>query len=253
MSPQIRCPNCGTTINSENRRKIDFDLILTAVKKKPRSFTELLKITTLPRKTLAIRLKELINVNAVTKDKLYYFNQNEAPEIACTLQKNSFIYNKKILFALALLFIVIPTSMHVYAMLTSPPPRQVKGFFKATLRVYNVENLIAWEAVIRYDSNNTQIIYATPIWLGTEFPFFVNATIPEFDLFLLGNLIFGNASAKTGSGDLATIIFAYYTEDYKLPELLFDFKWYPTKLYTYNRQVISLESTTLSLETEQLQ
>ena len=68
MSPQIRCPNCGITINLKNRKKVDIDLIERAVKK-PRSFTELLRITNFPRKTLALRLKDLCSHGLLLKMK----------------------------------------------------------------------------------------------------------------------------------------------------------------------------------------
>ena len=241
MPPQIRCPNCGTTINSENRRKIDFGLILSAVQKKPRSFTELLKMTKLPRKTLALRLRALIDENALTKDKLYYLNGKVDPEITHALHKNLFHNKKRILLAFALLIMIIPTGIQVYAILTSPPPPpppQIKGLFDATLYVDRVEDLYAWEAVINYDSENTKIVNIIPGWLSTEFPFFVNATIPEFELLLVGNLLFNSTSGKSGSGVLATIIFAYYCEDYELPQLLPDFEWYHTKLWNSNKETI---------------
>ena len=73
--PQVRCPRCGSTINLENRKETDFSLILSALRSKARSFSELLRITGLPRKTLDIRLKALCVEDAIIKNKLYYFNQ----------------------------------------------------------------------------------------------------------------------------------------------------------------------------------
>ena len=49
--PRIMCPNCGLTISLEERRNLDFNLIKDATRKKPTSFTKLLHITKLPRKT----------------------------------------------------------------------------------------------------------------------------------------------------------------------------------------------------------
>ena len=65
--PKIRCPNCGTTIDLENRRKIDFSLILNALRKNPKTFTDLLHLTGLPRKTLSMRLKDLCNSKVIDK------------------------------------------------------------------------------------------------------------------------------------------------------------------------------------------
>jgi len=74
MPPQITCPYCGTTINLENRKEVDFEKIMDALGKSPRTFTELLTMTNLPRKTLSIRLKELRTSGSITKDGGYHLN-----------------------------------------------------------------------------------------------------------------------------------------------------------------------------------
>lgn len=66
--PRIRCPNCGLTIDLESRKEIDFTEIFNALKSKDRTFTELLHITRLPRKTLSLRLKSLSKEGLVAKD-----------------------------------------------------------------------------------------------------------------------------------------------------------------------------------------
>ena len=78
--PKITCPNCGTTIDLENRRKIDLGLILNALKGNPKTFTDLLHTTRLPRKTLSLRLKALRSSEIISKyDRLYHING--APEV----------------------------------------------------------------------------------------------------------------------------------------------------------------------------
>ena len=70
--PQITCPNCGTTINLENRKEIDLDMIRNAARRQPKTFTELLHITKLPRKTLSLRLKELCQSGMLIKNEGVY-------------------------------------------------------------------------------------------------------------------------------------------------------------------------------------
>jgi PKD repeat protein len=79
MPPQITCPHCGNTINLENRREVDFEKIMYALDKSPKTFTELLAITSLPRKTLSIRLKELCSSGSIIKDGGYHLNSLTKP------------------------------------------------------------------------------------------------------------------------------------------------------------------------------
>jgi hypothetical protein len=72
--PQIRCPKCGTTINLENRKGVDFSTILNALQRSPKTFTDLLHLTGLPRKTLSLRLKSLCDSGAIVKDGGYRLN-----------------------------------------------------------------------------------------------------------------------------------------------------------------------------------
>jgi PKD repeat protein len=74
MPPQITCPYCGNTIGLENRKEVDFGKIMHALGKSPRTFTELLTMTNLPRKTLSIRLKELCASGSIMKDGGYHLN-----------------------------------------------------------------------------------------------------------------------------------------------------------------------------------
>jgi hypothetical protein len=78
--PKITCPNCGTTIDLETRRKTDFSLILNALKGNPKRFTDLLHATRLPRKTLSIRLKDLRSTELISKHEGFY-HLNNASEV----------------------------------------------------------------------------------------------------------------------------------------------------------------------------
>lgn len=72
--PQIRCPKCGTTINLENRKGVDFSMILNALQRSPKTFTDLLHLTGLSRKTLSLRLKCLCDSGTIVKDGGYRIN-----------------------------------------------------------------------------------------------------------------------------------------------------------------------------------
>jgi len=80
MPPQITCPRCGNTINLENRREVDYDKIFCALNKSPKTFSQLLEITDLPRKTLCIRLKNLCTSGAIVKDGGYHLSASVAPD-----------------------------------------------------------------------------------------------------------------------------------------------------------------------------
>lgn len=79
MPPQITCPHCGNTINLENRKGVDFEKITYALSKSPKTFTELLAITNLPRKTLSLRLKDLCTSGSIVKDGGYRLNSSIKP------------------------------------------------------------------------------------------------------------------------------------------------------------------------------
>ena len=79
MPPQITCPHCGNTINLENRKEVDFEKITYALNKSPKTFTELLEITNLPRKTLSLRLKDLCTSGSVVKDGGYRLSSSFRP------------------------------------------------------------------------------------------------------------------------------------------------------------------------------
>jgi len=79
MPPQITCPHCGSTINLENRKEVDFEKIIYALNNSPKTFTELLEITSLPRKTLSLRLKDLCNSGSIVKDGGYRLGTSLKP------------------------------------------------------------------------------------------------------------------------------------------------------------------------------
>jgi hypothetical protein len=79
--PKVTCPKCGTTIDLENRRNVDYGKIFQALQKGPQSFTHLLKTTGLPRKTLSLRLNYLCASGAISKNGGYSLNGHSSEKL----------------------------------------------------------------------------------------------------------------------------------------------------------------------------
>jgi len=243
LAPQIRCPNCGTTINLKSRRETDFRMILTALEKGSKTFTDLLKITDLPRKTLSLRLKELCDTGIVVKDGGYKLNgtvpRNLLKDGSNTNRRRIFSLNRKqILLLLLLICIGIPTlGPYVIAMFRRPQaPPLVEEINYGTLIVYlkvqNVEDLCAWQVKIQYDPN--ELVFEN----FTEGDFFKSklAVPPRPEPNYLGkkgNLLIANsivgmgAEGVSGSGTLAIIKFKIITEKIPSdPSIVFDSSTY---------------------------
>jgi len=227
--PQIMCPNCGKTINLENRKKIDFNLIKRATRKEPRTFTELLHITKLSRKTLSLRLKELCEKVTLVKDAgKYRLNggsefENTNGNLAKGFSKAFRDRRIKTGLMLVALLICYSTSGYVLARFFASPPQPTKinpgpvilGKFAMALDVSNVNDLYAWQAVITFNSSELKVIETTPGgFLDGEYPFFVNATDVNDGVLLLGCTLYGDVPGIDGSGRLAELVFGYFTQDY---------------------------------------
>lgn len=231
--PQITCPNCGTTISLENRREVDFALIRNATNRRPRTFTELVNITKLSRKTLNIRLKELCAEGILTKEEGMY-KSNGASGLGNNgghLMKGlSRVFDDKRMrtgLMLIALLTAFSVSGYVLAMIVPPftyiepqaAPKPI-GSFTMALVVSNVKDLYAWQAVITFNSTQISVVEAQAgDLMKGEFPLFSNSTDTNSGLLLLTETLEGNANGKTGSGTLATITFEYYVNQYKLPSL----------------------------------
>jgi len=206
-------------------------MILTALKNKEKSFTELLHITKLPRKTLSLRLKELRGKGLVVKNGGYYLNgAHPLDHWGGKMGKYSELLVKRKAVLMLLIFIIaLPATSTVLATLFSPPPLltpqpEIKGTFNAAIEVYNVVDVYSWQAKITYDSSKLKIVQIVPgDFLGSgEWPFFVNATDVEESVLLLFNTLYGEVPGKDGSGKLAIIIFGYYSSDFEQPTMVSD-------------------------------
>jgi hypothetical protein len=231
--PQIRCPNCGLTINLENRKEIDMNMIKKAVQHSAKSFTELLHITELPRKTLSSRLKELCVNGIIVKDGGSYrlCDSSKSEEIYDTsLNRFHILHDKRVKTGIVLvaLFISLPTFSYALASFVTLPqysPPIILGTFDMVLEVHNVKDMYAWEVLILYNSSELKVLDVKPgDFLEMEFPFFVNLTDINGDgdvedVLLLASTLYGDVLGKSGDGLLATITFGYYAENYTMPEL----------------------------------
>jgi len=260
--PQITCPNCGLTINLENRRRIDFEKILKEVEK-PKTFTELLKATHLPRKTLSLRLKELCEKGVLVKENGIYKRMENAPKWETrrfSVRKLSVLHGERIRSTAMLVFLLVCFSVSGYVFgrfLVLPtsvnndvkPDKTILGIFTLNVMIHNVTDLYAWQVAIRYAPSELKVLKITPGgFVGSEFPCFVSSCDTSNDLILVGGSLLGNVSGRSGSGKLATILFGYFTKDYQEPKITFDGP-FATRLFNSNGGLIEIKEGMLSLET----
>ncbi|MDH7477383.1 MAG: PKD domain-containing protein [Candidatus Bathyarchaeota archaeon] len=167
--PQIVCPNCGITINLENRKNVDYDRILYAIQKKPKTFTELLKLTGLPRKTLSLRLRDLCCSGIIVKDNGYRLNGNSMLDESKMLASfnQPFDMNwKKFVRLFTLLFIIsISTGSIVSALVIKPKSipllAPVASFTISPDPPYYAGrmNILTFNASSSHDSDNNIVSY----------------------------------------------------------------------------------------------
>ena len=258
--PQITCPNCGFTINLENRKKIDFHKILEETKK-PKTFTELLRATHLPRKTLSLRLKELCKTGILVKENGVYKwrDYNSVVEKRTSFGNALKLqYGKRIksVFMLAIILVCFSISGYVFARFIIPPaPHEttqqepsILGTFTLNVMVYNVTDLYGWQVAIIYNSSELKVLKITSGgFVGNKFPCFVNSTDTLENLILIGGSLLGDVPGKNGSGKLASVLFGYYIEDYQIPKIAFEGP-FATMLIDSKGNLIEIEENTLALE-----
>jgi len=250
--PQVTCPKCGMTINLENRKKIDFNLIANATKKKPRTFTELLHITRLSRKTLSLRLKNLCADGTLVRDNGMY-KLNGLSEFE-NRRFSRVLHDRRMRTGLMLIAFLLCSSASGYALaafFTSKETHQkpvILGSFTMALNVSNVKDLYAWQAFITFDSNELEVMETTPgAFFAVAYPFFLNVTDIGEGRLLLGGLLWGNDPGKHGSGSLAIIVFGYFTDQYTPPRIVSNFESFETQLWDSKGSLISDSNSILEL------
>jgi hypothetical protein len=265
--PQVTCPNCGMTINLQNRKEIDVNLIVNAAKR-PKTFTELLRITKLPRKTLNMRLRELCHNGTIVKaDGVYRLNGALESEFGnngggSMVKFKEIFHNVRTKTSLMLLVLLLCSSTSGLALATFlalPKPVDQEpialGNLTVTLDISNVNDLYAWQALIVYNSSSLKVVEILPgDFVGTEYPslnstdisngILLSATDIGDDVLLLGGTLLGSTPGKNGNGSLATIIFEYFVEEPQEPILVFDDARYPTLLANSAGFIFPIEDPT---------
>jgi len=240
--PQIRCPHCGARINLETRKETDFRMILASLKRGPKTFTDLLRATELPRKTLSLRLKELRELKLIVKDGGYRLNDeppsNLGGEMLERLNKPTLFTRKRVIVLFLILCIAIPISSYVQASLrpkeekngeTKLPPIYY-GNLTIAIRIQNVRDLFAWQIKLNYDPEELVFMEAQKGDFFRENFVGVLAKdkwLERDNWLLLGGTLIGRYSQHvpgiSGDGTLAIVRFAVKTRSVpKTPEIVFD-------------------------------
>jgi DNA-binding HxlR family transcriptional regulator len=250
------CPNCGKTINLLNRKKTDFHLIAGATRRKPRTFTELLHITRLPRKTLSLRLKELCgNGNLVKKEGMYMLNGSSpfASEGGRSVERISrLVHDRRMRTGLMLAALLVSFSVSGYVFATlfnspSPSPSSLPsyiGTFTVDLKVDGATDVFAWQVNINFNASELVFVKATE---GD----FLNPNTPYSTIFLCVDdtepgggelLLYGSRKGigvhgASGDGTLATVTFGYKTGADTQPRIVkYDNAGFDTWLLNSNLQ-----------------
>jgi len=168
--PKITCPRCGTTIDLENRRNIDIGKICQALQKGPKTFTDLLKATGLPRKTLSLRLRSLCDSGAIAKNGDYALNGHSADKIMqeTVHAVESFGDWKKFarVFSLILLFAVGTASVVSALIAVAPqavvvktPPTAIFAVTSHSPYYVGSTNTITFDASASFGAKNNIVSY----------------------------------------------------------------------------------------------
>jgi hypothetical protein len=189
-------------------------------------------MTSLPRKTLSIRLRELCeNGTIVKEDGVYRLNGHFETNGTRNMVSHRFsnvLHDRRMKIGIAMIALIASVPF-TYACLTFfSPQNQVElpqkvplGSFRMSLDVHDVDGLRAWEAVVVYDPGNLEVLDSEPgDFLGVDFPFFVNVTNLSSNVVLLASSLTGTAPSRSGNGTLATITFEYFSSSYELPSLV---------------------------------
>jgi len=236
--PGVTCPNCGLTINLENRREIDYDLIMDATRKSA-TFTELLHATKLSRKTLSIRLKELCRNGAIVKSEgVYKLGDSSQFENHSTRRLHArnlgdglsrAFRGRRVRTVVWMLMLVasFTVSGYVLAMQFASPPQPVHsepviiGYSTMALTVSDVSDLYSWQVAISFNATELKVLQVMPgDFVGREFPLFYTSTDTGPGLLLVGGTLEGDVPGKSGDGTLATIVFGCFTGSYKTPSIV---------------------------------
>ncbi len=245
--PQIRCPNCGTSINLEMRKETDLKLIVQSLQTGPKTFTQLLRRTRLPRKTLSLRLKELINSKTIMKGEGYRLNGSLSPDMLGGIRlKKVFPYPRKNAMLMLLMLCMGFLLAQAYARYMVAPTIPIEPTipivtetFEVNIVIYDVTDLSAWQARVVFDPNAlivTNVVEGSFLeengdnalfmaWTKIVEGIFTEDTLSTNDPFtwiksdegyhnsvFLGGTLIGEANGVSGDGVLATVTFGVIGE-----------------------------------------
>ena len=235
--PQIRCPNCGSLINLEMRREVDEQLILKALRNGQKTFTQLMRESHIPRKTLNLRLKKLIDSGLIVKDGGYRLSSSASTHARwreINLKKSGFI--RENLNGKSSTFILI--GLIVFAMasnFTMSLASSKSNLFTVKIKVSGAVDLYAWQTKVVFDPNVLTVIDIEQGGFLSSNVLTVNSTvirIPPLDTIemfegdsifvfnsrvgygriLVGETRIGAILGVSGDGTLATITFSIRKE-----------------------------------------
>jgi hypothetical protein len=129
-----------------------------------------------------------------------------------------------------------------------PQPKPILGSFTLALDVHDVQDLWAWQAVISFNETELKVQDISPGgFLGVDYPLFNSATDVGPGVMFIGGSLSGDTAGKNGAGTLATIVFGYYVENYKDPQIVYGNEGFITSLWDSNLANIPIETQTLTL------
>jgi len=217
-------------------------MIISELKKGPKTFTDLLHSTRLPRKTLSLRLIELRQSGIIVKDKEYRLNGSPPPSYSRGEIEKLFAFDnkRKILMLALILCISIPVGTYAFATYVAPPPPetpseppppQYYGVLVVDLKIQDVVNLYSWQARINYNAELLEFRNFTKVREDSLFQYslmdifglnstdtFVRKDQRLSDDLLVADSLQGDVPPVNGSGTLGTITFAI-----KAPEMTLEF------------------------------
>ena len=255
-------------MNLLNRKVTDFHLITSATRKKPRTFTELLHITRLPRKTLSLRLKELCgNGDLVKKEGVYMLNgsSQSASEGGRSVERISRLFHDRRMrtsLMLTALLISFSVSGYVFAMFFQSLPREPEpiGNFTAIVKVGYVSDVYGWQVGLRFNSTNLKVVSARPgDFLGNPEPSISLSDKVEkigdtlfysslkSNILVLCQTLERDSLGVSGSGTLAVVEFEYY-HSREEPQLIFDELPCNTMLLKMDTSEIPLNENTIIIQ-----
>lgn len=248
------------TISLENRKEIDTDLIKMATKKGPRTFTELLHITKLSRKTLSLRLRTLCEEGSIVKKEGLYklnggadFNGHNG---GFARDFSRILHDRRIRTGLMLITFLLFSSASGYVLGAFLVPEATHreppliGNFKMTLGISgDVKDLYAWQVAVSFNPDEVRILeIVSSGFIGNGFPYFFNTMNIEQDAALFGGTLSGPIKGLDGPGELATITFGYFVSQYELPRILSETGRFKTLLFASDGSAIPiLDPNTLTL------